>query len=512
MFRVGEAGNHTNDAGLDLCTLNTTHGACMKPKSLDVDQQSPDHVAPVVDRRSFIRGSLAGAAAISFSALLARRAGAVELPYSDDYGPVSPVNDLTTGLPLISLPAGFTYRSFGWRGQPMADGRVTPGAHDGMDVVAAKANQIALVRNHEQGSGLLGTGNTPNTFVAAAGYENKYGRGGTTNLLFDAVTGKWQSSYGSLSGTVTNCAGGRTPWGSWLTCEETGFTSLDGVRHGWIFEVPGYGLATGQPLTAMGRFSHEACAVDPATGVVYETEDATPGGFYKFVPNQYGKLAAGGTLYALKVVGQDDFSFIRTPVSAVGTTWDVEWVQVTDVEAINGRAYSSALGRAQFARPEGAYYDSGKIFWVCTSGGTAGQGQVFVYDPRRETLNLLFQSTGSGTGDTQCNNPDNIAVSPRGGVVVCEDGGNSIQRLRGVTQNGTTFIFAENNMNLSAADVAQADAALQANGALITHFPPGNYRGIEWAGACFHERWMFVNIQTPGVTFAITGPWDNGML
>ena len=230
-------------------------------------------------------------------------------------------------------------------------------------------------------------------------------------------------------------------------------------------------------------------------------------------PNQYGNLAAGGTLYALKVVGQTDFSFVRLPVSAVGTTWDTEWVQVTDVEAVNGRAYNSALGRAAFARPEGAYYDSGKIFWTCTSGGTAGQGQVFVYDPRRETLTLLFQSTGAGIGSTECNNPDNIAVSPRGGVVLCEDGGNNIQRLRGLTQSGTTFIFAENNINLSAANVAQADAALKANGALITHFPPGNCRGIEWAGACFHERWMFVNNRRDaGITFAITGPWDNGML
>jgi uncharacterized protein len=149
---------------------------------------------------------------------------------------------------------------------------------------------------------------------------------------------------------------------------------------------------------------------------------------------------------------------------------------------------------------------------VCTSGGAAGEGQVFVYDPRRETLYLLFQATGGGTGNTQCDNPDNIAVSPRGGVVVCEDGGNSIQRLRGITQEGTSFIFAENNINLSAADIAQADAALKANGNVIAFVPPDDYRDNEWAGACFHERWMFVNIQTPGVTFAITGPWDNGML
>ena len=108
--------------------------------------------------------------------------------------------------------------------------------------------------------------------------------------------------------------------------------------------------------------------------------------------------------------------------------------------------------------------------------------------------------------------PDNIAVSPRGGIVLCEDGGNSIQRLRGLTQSGGTFIFGENRMNFSAAQLQQADAALNAGGQVAAPIPPGNYTNTEWCGACFFEKWMFVNLQTPGITLAITGPWDNGAL
>ncbi len=475
----------------------------------DCTRKPADEVRPVASRRDFIRNGVMGAASISFAALLARQGAlAAELPYSDDYGPLELVKDYTTGLKLIALPRGFTYMTYGWTGQPMQDGQRTPAVHDGMDVVAAKGDEIMLVRNHEQG--------TSGIAFDTIAYDRGYGFGGTTNVAFDHVRGQFLRSFPTLTGTVRNCAGGRTPWGTWLTCEESGNVSPAGVRHGWIFEVPGYGPATGQPLRAMGKSEWEAVAVDPATGNVYQTEDVTPGGFYKFVPARYGKLERGGELYALKVVGADTYNFSGLNGAYVdfapGTTWNVEWVRVTDVEALNGRIYNSAPGRACFARPEGCYYDSGKIYFTCTSGGVARQGQVFVYDPRRETLTMVFNSTGAGIGNTECNMPDNIAVSPRGGIMLCEDGGNSIQRLRGLTQSGGTFLFAENRVVLDAAQIAQVDASLNAGGSIVETIPPGTYTNNEWCGACFYEKWMFVNLQTPGITFAITGPWDNGAL
>jgi secreted PhoX family phosphatase len=463
---------------------------------------------PEITRRELVKGGATGAATVAFGALAARNAAAVQLPYSDDYGPVDAVLDQTTGLPLLKLPQGFTYKTYGWRGQPMADGQATPGAHDGMGVVAAKGNQIALVRNHEQsGSGIV--------FRAPADYDSlNNNRGGNTNILFDTVTGKFLTSYASLSGTRTNCAGGVTPWGTWLSCEET--TSItNGVRHGYVFEVPGFGRATGRPLKGLGRFSHEAATVDSGTGHVYLSEDATPSALYKFEASVYGNLEAPGKLYALKVKGQDDFNFsglggvyVDFPV---GTTWDVEWVEVTDPDAVNGRAYNSAPGRACFARGEGMWEDGGKMYFVSTSGGVAREGQVFVYDPRRETLTIIFNSTGNGTGDTNCNNPDNICVSPRGGILLQEDGG-GLCRMRGLNHDGKTFIFAENNIVLSAADIAQADAALNAKGGIIANMSANSYLGSEFAGGTFYGRWLFVNIQSPGITFAITGPWDNGSL
>lgn len=458
-----------------------------------LSNQDRASVEPMVNRREFMKGGAVGAAAISLAAV-ATKANAA---FTSDYGPVMPVNDEVTGLPLLQLPAGFKYWSYGWTGMTMKDGVATPSMHDGMGVVAAQGNTIALVRNHE----IRGAGSA----VKSPAVYDQRGSGGCSNLLFDALNGRWLASYMSISGTSTNCAGGITPWGTWLTCEETTDT-YNGVTHGWIFEVPGFGNAKPVPIKAMGRRAHEATATDPVTGYVYITEDAgTSSGFYRYRPNTYGKLLDGGVLEMLKVKNIPQANLVGSYPD--GTTWDVEWVTIDQPEVINPRNYTQGFnkGAARFARLEGCWYDTGLVYFTSTSGGIVSGGQVFHYDPRRETLSLIFESRNNTHHPVM---PDNMTISPRGGILLCEDRG-GISRLMGLSQAGDVFEFGRNNMVLSETDVAVIHNLFPGTAGRIN---PNDYIGAETCGACFYDRWLFVNIQTPGVTFAITGPWNEGIL
>ena len=446
-----------------------------------------------MDRRSFLKSAaLTATAAVPFTAFMQRAAGAQGHPggvrrgHTVGYGPLFQTIDQTTGLPLLALPEGFRYLSFGWVRDPLDNGDLTPGAHDGTAAFAAGRGRVRLVRNHEMGPGVP---------FSTARY-NPAAAGGTVTIEFDTHRGEVVSMRDSLSGTLRNCAGGLTPWGTWLTCEETTLFHA-GMPHGYIFEVPADGLGDPTPLKDMGRFSHEAVAVDPATGYVYETEDAGNSGFYRFVPGTPGQLSNGGELFALKVKGVHVANLGANLPN--GSTYDVEWVPIAAPDApgaIPGNfvwAQGAALGAARFARLEGSWYgNDAKIYIVSTSGGI-GQGQIWEYDPGAEHIRLLFQSPGAAV----LNAPDNICVSPRGGLVLCEDGSGE-EFLHGLTVDGEIFPFAKNTIVMNG----------ERNGLV------GDFRGGEWAGACYSPdgKWLFASLQQPGVTFAITGPWAAGAL
>jgi secreted PhoX family phosphatase len=438
--------------------------------------------------------------ATPFDALRSRASVGANEP-SIGYGPLRETLDEATGLPLIKLPVGFRYISFGWTGDAMAGGAPTPAYHDGMGVIAEKAGVATLIRNHE----IFEPG--PSIAPADQTYDPQAG-GGCTRLRFDLQAGRFLSAEPVLGGTQKNCAGGPTPWGTWLSCEET-LDDAHGVfdgrtlpferDHGFVFEVPAEGPASAVPIQPMGRFVHEAVAIDPKTSITYLTEDNATAGFYRFVPNVPTKLDQGGRLHMMQIVGASD-TRSGFPVDK----WhDVAWVDIDDPlrphspgVVDRGGVYSQgkARGGATFSRLEGCWFGNDRIYFVSTSGGRAGHGQVFEFDPAGQRVRLIFESPSLDILDY----PDNIAVSPRGGLILCEDGDRKVERLCSLSSSGAITPFAENNVKLAG----------QRNNLR------GDFTKQEWCGATFSRdgKWLFANIQTPGITFAITGPWENGPL
>lgn len=400
---------------------------------------------------------------------------------------------------VIDLPPGFAYRVISKAGDAMDDGHVVGDRADGMGCFALGGGRVALVRNHELQVRHHDKGPFGNRSVATAFDRSDDGRalpGGTSTLIYDLRSGQVEAQYQSLAGTIRNCSGGVTPWGSWLTCEEDVTRAGNGVSrdHGWVFEVPAAlkGLADPVPLTAMGRFNHEAAAVDPATGIVYLTEDRDDSLFYRFLPARPGQLAAGGRLQALAFVepGLDDSRNWGEITLPRGASRPVRWIDLngTDSPDDDLRLRGHAMGAARFARGEGVHFGSQSIYFCCTSGGAARLGQVFRYRPSpaegqagEASSPGLLQNFVESDDPKMFNFGDNLTVAPNGHLVVCEDQYSLVveNHLRGVTPAGELYTLARCRQQ------------------------------TELAGACFAPdgSTLFVNLYSPAMTLAITGPW-----
>lgn len=431
---------------------------------------------------------------------------------------------------ILSLPPDFRYTAFSRTGERMDDGLMVPAAHDGMAAFPGPDGRTLLVRNHELTPGELILGGpfgpanrllskVPREMLFDFGGGRVPGLGGTTTLLYNTKDQSLERHHLSLAGTWRNCAGGPTPWGSWITCEETVQRAKDPVEqdHGWCFEVPASapGLVKPEPLKAMGRFNHEAVAVDPRSGCLYLTEDRGEkrtylkeeevggkkpapkpedlggGLLYRFIPAEPGRLARGGRLQALKI--RDRASCVTSNYGsgriAVGEPLDVVWIDLSEVDSPKDdlRQRGRTQGAAIFTRGEGIWTGAGALWFVCTDGGARFKGQVWKYTPSPDEGTAAEERTpGRLELFIEPNNPsllengDNITVAPWGDLILCEDGPGP-NHIVGVTPKGKTYLLARNELNLR-----------------------------ELAGCTFSPdgTTLFANIQRPGITVAITGPFQ----
>ena len=406
---------------------------------------------------------------------------------------------------VIDLPSGFTYSVISKFEDKMDDGLHVPDAADGMACFQGKGDNVILVRNHELGhlpllenslweknpfgkNQLEFMKKNKNKFYDIKGNKTEC-FGGTTTIVYDTANNTIKKQYLSLAGTLVNCSGGPTPWNTWVSCEETVKKAKGKIvkDHGYNFEVnvsEKVKLTYPVPLKAMGRFRHEAIAVDPRKGYVYQTEDREDGLFYRFIPKIKKDLKKGGRLQALFILGGyvQDCTNWKNDNFKTGEIYPVKWVDMKNVESPKDdlRKRGRNKGCAFFARGEGLWYADDYVYFTSTTGGKEKRGQIWRYKHQKDkqsegTLELFFESASKDI----LNMPDNITVAPWGDLIISEDG-KGHDRLVGISLQGKPYAIAKNVLNKS-----------------------------EFAGACFSPdgKILFVNIYKPTMTIAIKGPW-----
>jgi secreted PhoX family phosphatase len=406
---------------------------------------------------------------------------------------------------VFDLPEGFTYKIISQTGDLMSDGLLVPDRPDGMATFEGSRGRVILIRNHELMPSHPGPFGTDGALAANVPKEKIYDLGdgdslicpgGTSTLVINEESLEVEKSFLSLAGTLNNCSGGPTPWGSWISSEEIFIPKGHDIYqkdHGYNFEVPAteeIGLVTPVPLKAMGRFRHEAVGVDPATSIVYQTEDVNDGLIYRFLPDHPGQLDKGGRLQALAVKGHKRFDTRNWEANTfpLNEPLEVEWIELDPADSPNDnlRFRGSLQGAAVFARGEGMWFKDGECYFACTNGGQKKLGQIFRYIPSpfegtaREseqagTLELFLQPDDSRLARSA----DNLTVAPWGDLILCED--NYRPFLFGVTPEGNIYKLGRN---------VGFDSEL--TGCVFS--PSG--------------RTLFVNIQMAGLTLAIQGPWE----
>jgi hypothetical protein len=394
-------------------------------------------------RRQFLAGGMAAAGALLLSPSLLREAlAAPARAGAGPYGPLQPPNE--AGL---MLPEGFTGREIA-RGGRVVEGTAYPWhfASDGAASYRTAANGHVLVSNSETPSAL----------------------GGGASAIRFGPDGVIERAYRVLAGTNLNCAGGPTPWGTWLSCEEH--------EGGMVWESDPAGILPAIPRPALGNFSHEAAAVDPVGKHVYLSEDQGDACLYRFTPSWYPDLSRG--LLEVAVVAPDG---------------SVTWRKVPDPNLITqGKTTRTQVPEAtKFDGGEGLWYHEGVIYFT-----TKGDKKVWAYDARAQKIDLLYHHALAP--DAALNAVDNVTVSPSGDVYVCEDGGN--MEIVMITPERTVAPFCR---------IALPDGSM-----------PADHQGSEMAGVAFDPsgRRMYFSSQraypyvpdTPaadGALYEVEGPF-----
>ncbi|MFG3660700.1 alkaline phosphatase PhoX [Streptomyces sp. NPDC047706] len=421
------------------------------------------------------------------------------------YGPLLPDPD-----GILALPAGFSYRILTYAGRTkLESGEFTPADHDGTAAFAGPRGTTLLVNNHEM-DGPRSDYDHPVPLTEGLVYDPAAPGGCTVvEVRHDGRVAEWVG----IAGTANNCAGGSTPWGTWLTCEENSDRAGENGMtkdHGYVFEVDPRDRRANRdpkPLKFFGRYDHEAVVIDPRRGHAYLTEDAdepnglfyrwTPPKGFEYGPRRFRALADdAGVLQAPRCFNSgghfvDDLS----RATRVGTVYGVDWIDVPDRDA-RTVSVREQFGEGEVTRArklEGMWWGDGGAYIVSSyareESPVQHDGQVWFYDPKRRTLTLkvLLGVDPDPSKDGAFDGPDNITVSPYGGLIIAEDG-EGIQHLFGATDSGRTYPVARNDLNIGTEEEPEFSEFTG-----VTFSPDG--------------KTLYANIQEPGIMLAINGPW-----